>query len=517
MTYSDMATQSQQQAPKCVMTPLAKAGIPGSILTQLPFHAGMGVVARVAIIAKVLCGLLLYLAAAPQLALAQSVDANTFEKLTIYIPGSKGGGFDNTGIAIRNALLAEGLVEKIDIVRSPGAGGLIGLAQFIEAERQNGSAIFVGGRTLLGAASYNHSEISLDDTHPLARLNGAVVVIVVADRSPIISLGDLIETMRRDPELVRWVGGSIGSNDEFLVKRIAGALGVEQDKVEYIAVPGGGEKVAEPVLSNMATAAVSSYEEFAHLIENEQLRIIAVSTEHRVPSIAATTLLEYGIDVSLKDWRGVFAAPGLKAAQKKRLAILFKQLSESTAWAQEIDDHKWQRLYLPSQDFQTFLNSEKDRVQSAADEWSPVPIERMIKIIGRPYRWAIFAALISLLLFTGLAWQRYYDNNRKHELEGTLDAALLENQRIGAELEIAVSGASAHINEEFEKWKLTPAEFEIGWMLLKGLSFREIAGIRAKSERTVRQQARSIYAKSGLGNRSDLAGYFLEDFFLPQS
>ena len=52
-------------------------------------------------------------------------------------------------------------------------------------------------------------------------------------------------------------------------------------------------------------------------------------------------------------------------------------------------------------------------------------------------------------------------------------------------------------------------------MLLKGLTFKDIAKARCKSERTVRQQAGAIYAKSSLVNRSDLAAYFLEDFMTP--
>ena len=52
-------------------------------------------------------------------------------------------------------------------------------------------------------------------------------------------------------------------------------------------------------------------------------------------------------------------------------------------------------------------------------------------------------------------------------------------------------------------------------MLLKGLTFKEIAEVRCKSERTVRQQAGAIYAKSSLSNRSDLSAYFLEDFMTP--
>ncbi|MEY3046615.1 MAG: hypothetical protein RL242_3457, partial [Pseudomonadota bacterium] len=54
-----------------------------------------------------------------------------------------------------------------------------------------------------------------------------------------------------------------------------------------------------------------------------------------------------------------------------------------------------------------------------------------------------------------------------------------------------------------------------GLLLLKGLSFKEIAELRQTSERTVRQQAGEVYRKSGLGGRNELAAFFLEDLLLP--
>ncbi len=56
----------------------------------------------------------------------------------------------------------------------------------------------------------------------------------------------------------------------------------------------------------------------------------------------------------------------------------------------------------------------------------------------------------------------------------------------------------------------------MGLLLLKGLSHQEVADVRNVSERTVRQQARSLYRKAGLTGRADLAAYFLEDLLGPR-
>ncbi|TRW95566.1 helix-turn-helix transcriptional regulator [Candidatus Methylobacter oryzae] len=79
-----------------------------------------------------------------------------------------------------------------------------------------------------------------------------------------------------------------------------------------------------------------------------------------------------------------------------------------------------------------------------------------------------------------------------------------------------IEGLAAQIKKQFDSWQLTPAEAEVGMLMLKGLSFSEIAGLRNASERTVRDQARAIYRKSGLAGRTELSAFFLEDLLLPR-
>ena len=85
------------------------------------------------------------------------------------------------------------------------------------------------------------------------------------------------------------------------------------------------------------------------------------------------------------------------------------------------------------------------------------------------------------------------------------------------ETQTLLQGLSKSINNQFERWQLTPSEKEIGLFLLKGLSHKEVAHIRNVSEATARQQARSIYKKANLSGRHDLAAFFLEELALPQS
>jgi len=100
-------------------------------------------------------------------------------------------------------------------------------------------------------------------------------------------------------------------------------------------------------------------------------------------------------------------------------------------------------------------------------------------------------------------------------LRARLDEATGAAETWRRETEALAAGLGRAIDSQFQLWKLTVAEREVALLLLKGLSLREIAGMRETSERTVRQQALDVYRKAGLAGRAELSAYFLEDLLAP--
>jgi DNA-binding CsgD family transcriptional regulator len=86
-----------------------------------------------------------------------------------------------------------------------------------------------------------------------------------------------------------------------------------------------------------------------------------------------------------------------------------------------------------------------------------------------------------------------------------------ENRRWREEMADHLRELSAAIRRQFDAWSLTAAEQDVGLLLLKGLSHKEIARIRNTSEATIRQQAASLYQKANLSGRAALSAFFLED------
>lgn len=114
-----------------------------------------------------------------------------------------------------------------------------------------------------------------------------------------------------------------------------------------------------------------------------------------------------------------------------------------------------------------------------------------------------------------LAYRSFLVYKDRHALVRQLDLARIQGRQWRDETRALLKGLGEAIDRQFSTWKLTEAEREIGLLILKGLSLKEIAGVRATSERTIRAQARSIYAKAGLSGRAALSAFFLEDLFAP--
>lgn len=119
----------------------------------------------------------------------------------------------------------------------------------------------------------------------------------------------------------------------------------------------------------------------------------------------------------------------------------------------------------------------------------------------------------SAVVALGWLWVRHFRilAATRRSLEGASAEAARWRNRHGELLK----GLSQGIDQQLQEWRLTPAEKEVAFLLLKGLSFKEIAPVRGASERTVRQQALAVYAKSGLAGRAELSAFFLEDLLAP--
>jgi putative tricarboxylic transport membrane protein len=297
--------------------------------------------------------LLAGLTAAPQ-------GARALDELKIIAPAAPGGGWDQTARSLQEVIQSGGIVPTVQVENVPGAGGTIGLAQFVGAKGE-ADALMVSGLVMVGAILTNDAAVTLKQVTPIARLTGEYEAIVVPAESPFKTMADLVAALKKDPGSVSWAGGSAGGTDHILVGLVAQAAGVDPKLVNYVPFSGGGEALAA-LLGNHVSAGVSGYGEFEAQIAAGKLRGLAISAPQRLEGIDLPTLKEQGIDVELANWRAVMAPPDLAPEGRQALLDVVDKAVKSDAWKAILQKKNWMDLYLAGDEFAAYLDAEQTKV-----------------------------------------------------------------------------------------------------------------------------------------------------------
>jgi putative tricarboxylic transport membrane protein len=214
---------------------------------------------------------------------------------------------------------------------------------------------------MIGAVRTNESPVTLDEVTPIARLLGEYEVLVVPADSPHRTLADFVAAWKREPGALAIAGGSAGGTDHMLAGLLARAVGIEASAINYLPHSGGGESLAS-ILGGHVAAGINGYAELVPFIEAGRLRPLAISSEERVAGVDVPTFREQGVEVSLANWRGVAAPPGISGEERAKLVALLDRMHASEPWKEALARNNWVDMYLTGADYEEFLKQEEARV-----------------------------------------------------------------------------------------------------------------------------------------------------------
>ncbi len=278
------------------------------------------------------------------------------ENLKMMIPANPGGGWDTTGRALGKALQEAG-AATVQYENKGGAAGAIGLAQFANGSKNDPNALLMMGAVMVGGIITGKPPVSLSQVTPLARLISEYQVFVLPAESPLKSMKDVVEQLKKDPASVKWGGGSRGSTEHIAAAMIAREVGVDAAKINYVAFRGGGEAVAA-ILGGNVTVGGSGYTEFGEYIATKKMRAIAVTSPTRIKGVDAPTLKELGMNIEIGNWRGVYGAAGITPEQRKALTDMITKATKTKAWAEAVEKNGWTPAFMAGADFEKFVDNE---------------------------------------------------------------------------------------------------------------------------------------------------------------
>jgi putative tricarboxylic transport membrane protein len=284
-------------------------------------------------------------------ALAQA--APPFPRLRIVVPANPGGGWDQTGHALGNALQVAGQVGGVDYENKGGKGGVIGLAHFVEKYPKDANALMVGGFVMVGSIALNRPAVDLSRVTPIARLTSELLTVAVAGNSKHRSMQSLVAELKAHPEAVSFAGGGAGGVDHMCVGMLARALNLDPALINYQPYASGAE-VVSAVTSGKATAAVSGYGELKDAMAGGALRALGITSKHA--AFGVPSLSEQGLNVVLANWRGVFAASGLAPEQQAKLRDAVQKATLHPSWKEALQRNSWQPAWETGSEFEASLN-----------------------------------------------------------------------------------------------------------------------------------------------------------------
>jgi putative tricarboxylic transport membrane protein len=299
-----------------------------------------------------------FLRAAAALAVAGTLPlgARAATNYKMMLPANPGGGWDTTGRAIGKAMQEAG-AGSITYENKGGAAGAIGLAQFVNSAKGDPTALMTMGAVMLGGIITGKPPVSLSQATPLVRLTSEYNVFVLPAGSPLKTMKDVVEQLKKDPGSVKWGGGSRGSTEHIAAAMLAREVGVDPAKINYVAFRGGGEAIAA-ILGGNVTVGGSGYSEFAEYIKTGKMKAIAVTSEARLKGIDVPTMKEQGYNVVIGNWRGVYGAAGITPQQRKDLIDMIVKATKTKSWAESLDKNGWTPALLTGAEFEKFVDEE---------------------------------------------------------------------------------------------------------------------------------------------------------------
>lgn len=270
------------------------------------------------------------------------------------------GGLTDVVVRLMAPVAEKELGQPVIVANKPGGGGAVGLTE-LSRSKPDGYTIgtlTIGAMTVvpvLQKVAYSPFK-SFDYISGVARnLYG---IYARAD-SPFNSIKDVVQAARKDPGKI-----TFGTMSPAIATGLRAVEAKEKIKLTFIPFRSGTLGVTNLVGGHTDLAiAVSS--EAAQFVENKQIKVLAVASTERWPSLPnVPTLMELGYEIDLSGWWGFGAPVGVP---KERLQVFYGALKKAA------NNSKVRATLEKMQVAAPYITGEKlkEIFQKRSEQWQP--------------------------------------------------------------------------------------------------------------------------------------------------
>ena len=199
--------------------------------------------------------------------------------------------------------------QPVVIENRVGAGGSLGADAVAKSPADGYTLLLASGSITINPHIYKRMPFDTkNDLVPITNVASGPMLLVVPERSAVMSVKDLIALAKATPGSVNFGSAGVGSQVHLAAENFADAAGIDIAHVPY-----KGEAVAyNDLIGNQLQMMVGNFAAASALLGNGRLRALAVTSKERSPQLPnVPTVSESGLKgFENSGWFGLLAPAG---------------------------------------------------------------------------------------------------------------------------------------------------------------------------------------------------------------
>jgi tripartite-type tricarboxylate transporter receptor subunit TctC len=203
--------------------------------------------------------------------------------------------------------LGELLGQRVVVENKPAAAGMVATRDALGQPKDGYTLLLCTHFESINTAVYKNPQYKLSDLAPISLVAKYFYGIGLANAVPATNLESFVKYAKDHPGEISYGTLGPGSAQEIFAHQLERITGITMNRVPYR----GGAQIVQDLIPGRVQFYVSPMISLIPLVENQQAKVLGVSSPERLKSASQVpTLKEQGIDFVRFGWLGICAAAG---------------------------------------------------------------------------------------------------------------------------------------------------------------------------------------------------------------
>ena len=300
---------------------------------------------------------------------ASNVAAQTWQPsrpVALVVGAAPGGSIDLTARLLQRTWDQQKVVRTpVVVINKPGAGQGIAWSYMIE-KGGDGHAVAMGGPSLASNPVLGTHTIGYRDVTTIALLFDDYMAFVVRADSPLKSMRDVIDRLRKDPGALSIAcAPSLGAGAHMAAVVGLRGAGVNVKDVRFVVYKSAGEAMTAAIAGEVDVVS-GTVANFPPHLPGGRIRLLAVTSPQRLGgAMAATpTLKEQGVDAVYTNWRSVIGPPRMARAHVAFWEAAIDKAVQSDDWKRDLERNFWTANFLTGDPARQYVEQQGELFRS---------------------------------------------------------------------------------------------------------------------------------------------------------